>query len=203
MKKCLINFTKYSDAALEARAQLILNSLTGNAHFTDPVPSLAELQAAITAFSAALIKAGSGNRSDIAFKNQKRRELVAILVSLAQYVTFVANGDESILYSSGFEISKTPGTIIITRPENLQVINGNNTGELQISVNGVKGALSYLFEYTTDATQAASNWQSIASSRVKFMVDGLQPGTVYYCRVGAVGGNNQLQYSDIVSRMVI
>lgn len=203
MKKALSNFYKLTDASLEVKAEAIYSSMNGNASYTTPLPTLVVLQAAITAFSNALNAASSGSRVDIAFKNQKRQELIDLLRSLAAYVTFAANGDDSVLLSSGFDITKDPASITISKPENFQLINGNNTGELFLSIDGVKGAKSYLFEYSSDATMASQNWQSIPSTKVKFMLQDLQAGTVYYCRVGAVGGNNQLQYSDAVSRMVI
>jgi hypothetical protein len=65
----------------------------------------------------------------------------------------------------------------------------------------VRGAKSYLHEYTTDDTLQPQNWQSSISTGSKLVVGNLQPGTRYYCRVGAVGGNDQLVYSDLVSRI--
>ena len=203
MKKALTNFYKLTDAALEVKAETIHSSMNANPGYTTPQPTLVALQAAITAFSDALNASASGSRVDIAFKNQKKQELIDLLTSLAAYVTFAADGDDSVLLSSGFDISKDPSSVTISKPENFQLINGNNPGELLLSIDGVKGAKSYLFEYTTDATMVAQNWQSFPSTKVKFMLEDLKPGTIYYCRVGAVGGNNQLQYSDAVSRMVI
>ncbi|MGE5109191.1 MAG: hypothetical protein ACM3H8_16755 [Sphingobacteriales bacterium] len=203
MKKALFNFSKFSDAALEVKAQAIYSNLNGNSSYATPSPALTLLQAAITAFSDALNTSSTGTRSDIAFKNQKRQELVDLLRSLAAYVNFAANGDESVLLDSGFDVSKDPGTITITKPENLQVVNGNNPGVLMLSVDSVKGAKSYLFEYTTDITLAEQNWQSFPSTKAKYILEDLMAGTKYYCRVGAVSGNNQLLYSDAVSRMVI
>jgi hypothetical protein len=50
---------------------------------------------------------------------------------------------------------------------------------------------------------APGSWVSNLSTSAKTTLTNLQPGTVYYCRVAAVGSNNQLLYSDALSRMVV
>lgn len=199
--KALTSFSKYSDSVLETKTQLILTSMAGNTNFPTPSPALTEVTAAATAFSTALINAGTGNRIDIAIKNAKREELVAAMRRLAEYVSFTANDDRSILLSSGFDISKEPTSVTITKPENFRIENGPNSGQLKFIVDSVRGAKSYLHEYTTDDTLQPQNWQSNISTGSKLIVSNLQPGTRYYCRVGAVGGNDQLVYSDLVSRI--
>lgn len=203
MTKSLTNFTALTDSGLEVKAQLIISSLTGNANFPTPTPTLAALQTALDAFSEALVKAGTGNRVDIAIKNEAREVLIDLMRSLCTYVNFTANGERSILLSSGFSISKEREPVIITKPQNLKVENGLSSGELLVSVSSVKGASAYLHEYTTDATLAPAGWVSNATTTSKALLNNLQPGTMYYCRVGAVGANGQLVYSDAVSRMVI
>lgn len=199
--KALIHFGKYSDSVLETKTQLILSSMTGNTNFPTPLPALTEVTTAATAYSTALVNAGTGNRIDIAVKNTKRIELITLMQQLAGYVTYTAANDRSILLSSGFDISKDPSSITITKPENFRVENGPNSGQLKFIVDGVRGAKSYLHEYTTDDTLQPQNWQSNVSTGSKLIIDNFVPGTKYYCRVGAVGGNDQLVYSDLVSRI--
>jgi hypothetical protein len=85
----------------------------------------------------------------------------------------------------------------------LKVENGLSSGQLFVTVKAVKGAYAYLHEYTTDASLAPGSWVTTNSTASRYTFNNLQPGTVYYCRVGAIGSNNQLLYSDAVSRMVI
>lgn len=199
--KALTSFSKYSDSVLETKTQLIIASMTGNTNFPTPSPALTEITAAAAAFSTALTNAGTGNRIDIAVKNNLREELVAPLRRLAEYVSFTANGDRSILLSSGFDISKEPASVTITKPENFRIENGPNSGQLRFVVDSVYGAKSYLHEYTTDDTLQPQNWQSNISTSAKLVISNLQPGTRYYCRVAAVGSNDQVVYSDLMSRV--
>jgi hypothetical protein len=203
MTKSLTNFTSLSDSGLESKTELIISSLTGNTSFPTPTPTLAALQTAADAFSAALLKAGTGNRVDIAIKNAAREVLVDLMRNLCMYVNLTANGDRAMLLSSGFNISKDREPIVITKPENLKIETGLSSGELLLSVNAVKGASAYLHEYSTDATLAPQSWVSTTTTASKALLDNLQPGVTYYCRVGVVGPNGQLLYSDAASRMAI
>ncbi|MGE5108293.1 MAG: fibronectin type III domain-containing protein [Sphingobacteriales bacterium] len=200
--RALINFSKYTDGAFESKVHTILSCMKDNLNFTTPVPDLAAITAAAAAYSAALIKASTGNRENIADKNEKRRVLTNLLRSLCIYVTLTANGDRIVLLSSGFDISKDAEPMTISKPENLQVINGISSGELLVSVNAVKGAYAYLHEYTIDETLAPGSWVVTPSTSSKITFTNLLSGTKYYCRVGAIGTNGQLLYSDPLARIV-
>ena len=118
--------------------------MTANANFPTPVPTLAALQAAADAYTAALVKAGTGNRADVADKNAKREVLVNLLRSLCRYVNLIADGDAAMLLTSGFDVSKDPQPVVITKPEIVRLENGVASGQLVMSVKAVKGAYSYL-----------------------------------------------------------
>jgi hypothetical protein len=50
-------FDRLSDAQLEVKANTIVSSITGNSNFPTPTPTLADVQIAITAYTAALATA--------------------------------------------------------------------------------------------------------------------------------------------------
>ncbi|NCU06235.1 MAG: hypothetical protein GXC73_19945, partial [Chitinophagaceae bacterium] len=130
MKKVINNFARVPDGILESKTHSIISSMTGNAHFPTPTPTLAQLETAADNYSSALVKAGTGNRADVADKNAKRQVLIDVLTSLGMYVTFAANGDVVALLSSGFEISKDRQPAVITKPEIVRLENGLSSGEL-------------------------------------------------------------------------
>jgi Fibronectin type III domain len=196
-------FAKLTDANLDLRANQIHTAMNGNANFPSPVPSMDTFGDAILAFSAALNESRDGDRLKVAIKNQKRDELVDILHLLADFVLFKSAGDSVIAISSGFSIGKQPAPAPpITKPENLRVLQGENSGQLSTKVKQVKGAKSYLHQYATDVMMAQNNWLNIFCTRSSCMIDDLQPGTKYNVRVAAVGPKDQLVYSDVVSRIV-
>lgn len=203
MERVLMNFNRYSDGDFESKTHTIIANMTGNAYFPTPVPTVADVTTAANDYSNALIEAKTGNRSAIAEKNSKRDELTGLLRIWANMVNYSANGDVVKLLTSGFDLSKESTPVIITKPENLSIENGISSGELKVSVNAVKGAVSYLHEYTTDETLAPGSWVSTASSSCKILFSNLVPGSKYYCRVGVVGRKGQMVYSDAVSRIVV
>jgi hypothetical protein len=203
--KVILNFVHFADHALAAIAQLILSNLAGIAApaFPTPVPTLAEIGDAYAAFAAALAAAASGNRADIADKNAKREVLVNLLIALARYINFTAEGDRALLLTTGYDVNKEKQPTTIGTPENLKIVNGDNPGELIVSVKAVKGAKSYVFEYTADATLAEGSWVSITSTSRKNVFTDLESGKTYYCRVAAVGPKGQVKFSSIGSRVVV
>lgn len=200
--KALINFSTYSDANLETKAEYILQLMTGNPAFTDPIPTLAELTTVLDRYSKALIDAAGLDRVKVAEKNKLRFKLEQMLGQLGTYVNYVALGDEAIITSSGFSVSKTPEPRIITNPANLTITNGINSGQLVSSVKAVKGASGYLHEIAADPLTDASVWKSTPSSRSRFTFNDLQPGKKYWVRVAAIGTKDQIAYSNNASQFV-
>lgn len=153
------NFTRLTDALMEIKAQAIVSAMTGNASFPAPLPALALVSDAITGDAAALSRAQSGDRIQIAFKNEKRHTLAQLLTRLAAYVTLAADGDEAIMMSSGFDLAKEPAnTAPIGTPGNFLVNFGLNRGEMVSSVDRVIGARSYVHEFTPDPIVPGSEW---------------------------------------------
>lgn len=200
--KVSINFSSYTDSDLETKAEMIIKNMTGNPDFKDPVPTLADLQTVVTAYSNALVKAANLGRSNVAEKNKLRRQLELLLSQLGMYVMYIAKGDAVILTGSGFTLTKTPEPLYITNPGNVSLNNGITSGELVASVKAVKGARSYLHQITPEPLTAESTWESNAVSTSSFTFKNLQPGKKYWIRVAAVGSGRQIAYSPNSSQYV-
>jgi hypothetical protein len=197
--KLSLNFSSYSDANFETKALLVLNSMTGNANFPSPVPTLADLQTATDTYSTALVAAAGSGTNNVALKNAARSRLDGVLVQLGMYVMFIANGDEAILVSSGFSLAKIPQARYITNPGTVTLANGNSSGEMSCSVKAVKGATTYLHQITNAEPADATVWGSNTSTRSQFTFKGLEPGKKYWVRVAATGSGEQIAYSPVAS----
>lgn len=205
MKKVSITngFSQMTDNNLDIRAKQIYAAIDGNLNFPNPVPTVAEMQAAIDAFNAAVIDCRTGDRVKIGFKNQLKQDLVSKLHLWADFVLFKSANNSAVAASSGFTLGKIPQpSPPLTKPVNLRVENAINPGQLKYQINSVPFATSYLHEYATDEMLTQDNWQSVASSRTTCIIADLQPGVNYHCRVAAIGTKGQLLYSDMVSRIV-
>lgn len=206
MKKALSltnGFSQMSDSKLLTRSYQIIDAMTDNANFPAPVPSLEVVSHTIDEFFKAVNLSKDGDRLQIALKNQKREAVIFSLHQWSDYVLFTSNGDNAIAMSSGFSIGKSPSPAPpITRPENLRIVSGDNSGELFSKVNRVINGLIYLHQYATDEMVQQQNWQSVPSSKTSCIIANLQPGTKYNCRVAVLGAKGQMLYSDEISRIV-
>ena len=168
------------------------------------LPGLPEIRTAIDNFRAALVTAQNGGRMEIAEKNKSRKLLQDKLHQLGGYVTFTANGDKTILISSGFSLVKEPlPRPQIEAPQKLVVTNGTNPGEMLVKVTAVKGARSYYHEYTPDPLTESSQWVHEVNSQSKFVFKGLQSGKKYWFRSAVIGTRSQKAYSREVASVVL
>ena len=159
--KAILNFTGLSDGNLESVALSIIDSMTDNANFPNPVPSLSEVTAAVTDFSSALSGAKSGDKAQIELKNIKKAAMIDLLKRLAAYVTFTANGNRNVIATSGFTISKDGSSSrAMTAPASFKMTVGKTPGQATSTVSGVKGVKAYAHQYTADPMTDASVWQS-------------------------------------------
>lgn len=200
--KITTGFDRLSDAHLLTKAMDIYASMNGNVLFPTPTPALDALNDAILSFQNALTAAAARERTQVILKNQARVALIVMLRELANYVTFTANGDAGVLSSSGYDMRKVPEPVIVPKPTNLLVEDGLNSGELKVTVDKPKGARSFVHQYTADPLLAGSVWESTPTTSKTYTFTGLEKAKNYWCRVGVIGSNGQLVYSDPVSRVV-
>jgi hypothetical protein len=194
--KLSLSFTKYSDDGLETKAEGILSLMTGNSYFPAPVPPLADLQVALTAYQTSIVEAVTSDKIKIANKRSCRIELETVLVQLGRYVMFVANGNELMLISTGFDLVKQPEPKVLEEPGLVTVSNGISSGRLVVSIKRVKGAYSYLYQITPDPLLPNSTWTSMPLNRSTGIFENLVPGQKYWIRVAAVGAGTQIAYTQ-------
>jgi hypothetical protein len=203
MVKINLGFGKYTEANLLVVAQAIHTAMTGNSNFPTPTPTLPAFQTTISEYSDALSAAKEGGKTNVAIKNQKKDDLIFVLVALANYVAFTANSDEVMLTSSGFPLTKQREPLPpLAKPEIIKLDNGTNAGELNVTIAAIKGAKTYVYQYTKDPLNDANEWTGQNSTLTKFNFSELESGKKYWCRVVAYGTNQQIVFSDPVSRIV-
>jgi hypothetical protein len=198
--KIITSFGKYNDADLEQKAELIVHSMTSNANFPNPIPPIADVLAATTAFDAAIIRAKEGGKTEQFARDLKRQELIALLDKLALYVQIEADGIDSVLASSGFTLSKIPQPIgILPKPQSF-VLHAENVGSIRLNLKSIHGAKSYQFEYRKK-TDAA--WIILVHTKTSLLLSDLESGQLYEFRVAGIGTALQRVYSDVLSSYVL
>ncbi len=173
--------------------------VTGNAHFPDPDPPLADLVSAKSAFQTAIddvVAKREAAKAATAFKNQKRKALEDILNDLAAYVDRKAKGDEAKILSANMPVRDDAVPIgELPPPANLNASYGDHPGEVDLNWDPVKGVRLYEAEWRLH--DGPMEWTRFDGSSASSMtVTGLQPGLEYAFRVRAVGAAGASPWSD-------
>ncbi|MDE3182926.1 MAG: fibronectin type III domain-containing protein [Bacteroidota bacterium] len=170
------------------------------ASFPTPVPSLESINTELANYANLLQTSASRDKVQVQLKNISKFTLTQMLSQLADYVNTTST-DSAILASSGFELNKLPQPITITAPENPTLYDGSGSGQMVLKFKAVKGASSYVFQYTSDATMEENSWISNPATTTSYTFTGLTKGTTYYCRALAVGANQQVTTSIVLNRI--
>lgn len=116
----------------------------------------------------------------------------------------LSRGNPAIISRGGFSTrrSRTP-TGILASPQGLVVSVGEAPGTLVVAWDSVKKNRSYALQYAIgDASTESPDWTMVFSSKPKYTLKGLTPGTSYLFRVTTIGGKDgQSPWSPIVTRM--
>ena len=202
IRKAIKSFKQLSDAKFLTFAQNVTASMAAAVSvFPTPTPALAGINTLITEYAGFLQSSASRDKVQVQFKNQAKASLILMLSQLADYVNLTAQGEAAILAQSGFDLNKVPEPITLKAPSRVILTDGGNSGEMVLKFRSVRGASSYLFQYTSDTTLGANSWVTIPATTTSYTFSGLTKGTTYYCRAVAVGANQQLMNSIVVNRV--
>jgi hypothetical protein len=201
-KKLLLNFKETRDSDLGMLAYTVANKMTENERFPDSGMLIIELHEITRQFQSAVIDARSRDMEKVAIKNSIRVLLIQKLKQVGEFVKTESKGEEGHLLSSGFDLYKPVDEVVIKAPANFKIKPGPNPGEIIMQVSRVKGARSYLYQWTPNPVTSESIWQSIPDTRCKKTITRLPLGIDYAFRMAAVGSRNQLLYTNILSRYI-
>ncbi|MBL0745955.1 fibronectin type III domain-containing protein [Chryseolinea lacunae] len=200
-----LNHSNLSDEALIVKMQGIIKSMTNNANFPAPLPELDALSLALTDYEAALVATQTtGSKQDTARKNEHRKNLQQAYRVLGNVVDNKSNNDLAVLLSSGFEARKSPSAPAgrLDKPTDIEVQATQQPGTIKISVGKISRARIYMFQYALGAVTDESQWISVTSTVRTKVIDGLESGKQYSFRVGGVGTDPFIFFSDPVIRFV-
>jgi len=193
---------KYSsDSNLLKLGSRVAQNMKNNVNFPNPTPAQTAIETACQDFQSSLNLAGRNDRTLSSAKNDKKAVLAGLLDELAKYVTTVANGNKTILLSSGFDVTGVKSN------QDLQPIVGLDVevglpGQATTTIKRVTGAKAYVHEYTPDPITPNSVWTSETVTDRQHTFGNLQSVVKYWFRVSAIGTNKQKVISPIVSGVV-
>lgn len=189
-------YNNWPDTTLATEGMTIQTAMTDNPWFPVTVPTVEDFSNAVGDYIVQLGKAGTRDMNAVASKNTKRRDLIAMCIQLGNDVTTRANGNVEMLVSTALPLKRRPQTVVITNPTNFRITNGLNPGELVLKVDSMKGARSFVFEYTEYPPGPESIWTRTTCSSSRCVITGLTAGKQYWFRVAAIGGKGQQVWGE-------
>lgn len=202
-QKLIRDYSKLTDSSLVLRSKTIVDALTDNPDFPITIPPMPDFTLVQEAFNTALLKTASGDRQQIALKNQTKAELSKLMYQLATDVEAIANGDKAMLLGSGFELASAgDSSATLGMPTDFIITDGVNTGELKFSCKRAANAMAYNFEYTDETPGELTQWKILSSSNRQMTVRGLRSGVRVYGRIKAIGRKGQEANTGVLSRVV-
>jgi hypothetical protein len=198
--KVVLNLNGLSVPDKIQKTKTIAAALTGNANFTDPKPTPAELMAGAAELETANSEALESRDITVtktAVKNQKEEKLDFLLTASGGYVEAVSQGDEAKIKSAGMDVKAgaTPIGVPAT-PAALSAAEGAKTGTIALKWKAVRGARSYIVRFT-DAIADNTSWkQAAVVTKAAAGIEGLVSGKQYWFQTSAVGAAGQGAWSD-------
>jgi len=204
-----------ADDKVEFARSMVL-AMTGNAHFSNPSPALATVAQAATDLENAIMAAVDGGKSKTAVMHAKEVVLQNILTQLGLYVEATANGDASIILSSGADAKHGAGAPQVpATPAHINAVTSSAEGAISLDWDRVKNARVYVVEQLDDASTiqssrtintgntlpvpVAANWHQVAIvTKSKLALTGLNSGNKYAFRIYCVGAAGNGNYSTPV-----
>ena len=180
--------------------------MTNNPHFSNPHPSLSDINAVLDELQAAFAlvqSAKSEITTRVGTQDNVERKADQLLTQLAAYVESIAGKDDTVITSAAMETkgSRSSSTLP-TVPQAVSATTGEHEGERILSWKAVPNVRSYVIESSQDPA-AANSWTQvgIATSASK-IINNLKSGTRYWFRVAAIGTGGQSGWSEHASKVV-
>ncbi len=190
MAKISLSFKTYSESAKGAFASKVYQSMSTSPLFVAYKSEVDELKVFLDALQVAAANAKNGGRDRIAEKNKCLDAVTAQLVILSNCVTMVANGNEEIIWASGFDsqtVSSNTKSTMLLAPTNFKVGNVDElSGVVRLSWSPVKDARLYGIQRMIGDDGV---WQNgdYSSTPKETVLSGFAPGTKVTFQIQALG----------------
>jgi hypothetical protein len=186
--------------ALITYAQGIVKSMTGNAAFATPSPTLASITQAINDLQTAETAVLARTKGAATTRNDKRTALLTLLQELRSYIQVQADASmdtgAAIIESAGIAVKKTA----VRAPRVFDAKPGAVSGTVKLVTNSAGHRASYEWEYSTNGGQS---WVTMPTTlQAKTSLTGLTSGGTVQFRYRPVTKTGEGNWSQPVSLLV-
>ena len=200
--KVLLDFATFSVTEKITFYRNIIDKLTDNPAFTNPDVPLSEVKSIVDQFEASIVAARDGSHLAVSTMHDHEKTTVSVFKALAHYVDKIADGNVTLIWSSGFHQSSQPTP---HKKPTLAVSDGMTSGSVKLVDKAIDKAGSYIFQMAKDTLPSSDNqWLPITTTTYSyFTVEGLSPASYYYFRVAAVTPEGIQDFCQPVEKLVI
>ena len=205
MAQVKLNVQSYTIPEKVQKMRQIVTAMTGNANFTTPDPALTAIadgaDALETAYNTAqAAREAAKQKTDL--QDTANVAANALLTAEGNYVQSKSGGNGPKIQSAGMDIRADAAPVgDLPAPANVSASEGDHDGEIDLHWNRVKGAKSYVVQYTTTPTNNASWVNGPVATKSKATVTGLNSATKYFLRVAGIGAAGQGAFSELASQV--
>lgn len=205
-QRATAGFIRYRDSDLLVVAGRILRAMRRSNVFTNPIPPLDVLEAALSDYQQKVYDAMGGGRLYTTARRESKRRLADLLQKLAMYVNVVSDGNLTELYSSGFPVrakrrkGQSPDT-----PGQPFLRDGRKSGEVAFGFKPVGRDMFYDYCFATAVDKRGNPiWGEprITTRSWTDYADGFTPGTYVYFRVRARNKHGVSRWTQPIRWMV-
>ena len=211
--KLIISFEHLSESDFLVKAETIVAALTGNSHYVLPwppqAPTLADLTQALNTYKNDYLASISRDTLKIAQRISSRQNLTDLLKRLPSYLEFIAQGNTSILATTGYDLRKdsvhNTGNEILAAPSDFKVSHGIKKGTLNIHVALLPDAGSYEVQIAQGDPTIEANWKHATSSLTssQILLEELIPAQTYWIRIRGIGRNGSGAWAEPICIIVV
>ena len=144
----------------------------------------------------------SGEKLIIAQKNESRKVVQGMLISLSHYLNYNFAGNKPVLLSSRYTVSEgSRKRTSLGIPKNFSVMPGVNAGSMILKVKSVANAQNYIFMFR-ETGSLKDEWQIKISSSPSRVISGLPQMIALDFKIAVAGNKDQVEFTNIISSYV-
>ena len=200
--KVLYDFLKLTVAEKIITYRIILANLRSYPNkFPNPYVPLNNVDTLIGELESANQTAQNGGHP--AYVNLQNAEVAAdkAFRELANYVSYIANGDEATILLAGFTPTNEPAQF--QKPD-LAVSNGSKSGAVKLVAKAIDGAGAYIYQSAKDAIPTDdSGWTNAGHTTLSYIeIPGFDIESKYYFRVAGIIATGITKFTQPVKIIV-
>ncbi|MEI8208429.1 MAG: fibronectin type III domain-containing protein [Methylococcales bacterium] len=204
MKKAkpLLDFVQLPPLEKVGFCRNVSGHLASDPVFLNPTVPLDEVNAAIDAFEVSILNTHDGSRTAKAIMREHELIINTMFTTLNAFVNTVANGNEAILRSSGFNVLRQP----VSHVKAVLAINyTEHSGCLEFDSARIDKVVAYIWQiYMGVLPIAETDWVPFkTTTQCKCTIEGLTPGLYITVRVAYVSSAGTSDFGAPVTILII